>query len=210
MRNYTYFDKYLTELEDDAYSTNADDAHKDWAHNVIYSMMPKVDTVLDVGCGTGFCSTYFEDLDVEYTGITLGTDDYAVALSNNVPVIFGDMSFLDFDDKSFDLIFSRHSLEHSPFPLLTLMEWYRVSKRYLLLVLPSPDFWTWGGRQHYSVLTDKQWWWLLKRAGWKFLSKYNFTTDEDLFMKYYGDGKKKIQFPRPTEIVEYRYLLEKE
>ena len=42
-----------------------------------------------------------------------------------------DYNFLEYPDNSFDLVFSRHSLEHSPFPVLTLMEWYRVARDFM-------------------------------------------------------------------------------
>ena len=77
-----------------------------------------------------------------------------------------DFNFLEHPDKSFDLIFSRHSLEHSPFPLLSLMEWHRVARNWLILVLPTPRSFPLGGRNHYGIMSASQARFLLERAGW--------------------------------------------
>jgi ubiquinone/menaquinone biosynthesis C-methylase UbiE len=120
---------------------------------------------LDVGCGQGDGQPWFEEIGVKYTGVTLG-EDYVVAQRNNRNVLLQDFSFLDFPDNSFDMIFARHSLEHSPMPLLTLMEWNRVGKSFLCLILPQPKYWKWAGRNHYSVMSRSTALFLLHRAGW--------------------------------------------
>ena len=89
-----------------------------------------VKTVLDVGCGTGFLQETFESFGKEYTGITLG-EDFLVAKGLGKNVYNMDFNFLEFPANSFDLIFSRHSLEHSPFPLLTLDGMVQSSERLL-------------------------------------------------------------------------------
>jgi hypothetical protein len=82
-----------------------------------------------------------------------------------------DFSFLDYPDNSFDLIFSRHSLEHSPMPLLTLMEWARVGANWLGLVLPAPEWYTYKGLNHYSVMNFEQVQVMLDVAGWHVMWK---------------------------------------
>jgi ubiquinone/menaquinone biosynthesis C-methylase UbiE len=99
------------------------------------------------------------------TGVTLG-EDAIIARSNGFDVRQVDMTFLPFNDKSFNLIFARHVIEHSPMPLLTLLEWYRVSRNYLLLVVPSYQHYKAQGHNHYYVLLANQWKCLLERAGW--------------------------------------------
>jgi SAM-dependent methyltransferase len=122
-------------------------------------------SVLDVGCGEGFCQPMFERWDKTYEGIAIGNDVVkAQELGRNVKAM--DFSFLEYPDDTFDLIFSRHSLEHSPMPLLTLMEWARVSKNWLGLVLPHPDWYGYKGLNHYSVMSLEQTKLMLDRAGW--------------------------------------------
>jgi ubiquinone/menaquinone biosynthesis C-methylase UbiE len=151
---------------------------------------------------------------MEWFGITAGASDYkeAVKRAGISRVTQADMTFLGHaKDESMDMIFARHVLEHSPMPLITLMEWYRVSKRFLLLVAPSADYWGWYGKNHYSMLNKKQLWWLLKRAGWDIVAQKDFTTSDKLFLKHHrpeeSDFDKK--WNGPPKVVEYRYFCEK-
>ena len=169
MRDYRNIDRYLDELLADIYVQPPDAGHTEMAREVIQNWFPQllgIKTVLDVGCGQGFCQEIFEELGLEYTGITLG-EDYQIAKASGKNVLRADFTFMDiFPDDSFDVIFSRHSLEHSPMPLLTLMEFERVAKTYLCLVLPRPAYFTWAGRNHYSLMSVSQARFLLGRAGW--------------------------------------------
>lgn len=168
MRNYKNIDRYLNQLVGDVYDQPEDVGHTQLAHQVIdrwMSGLPSCESVLDVGCGQGFCQEMFEKWNVHYTGVALGNDVIeAQKMGRNV--LRADFSFLDFDDDSFDLIFSRHSLEHSFSPLLSLMEWNRVSKQWLGLVVPAPEHFGFYGRNHYYVLNRDQWINLLNKAGW--------------------------------------------
>lgn len=67
----------------------------------------------------------------------------------------GDMHDLPFDDKSFDLVVSRHSLEHVLIPYVCLFEMCRVSRKWLLCIVPTdvPKFVNWPDHLHgYSQL----------------------------------------------------------
>jgi len=215
MRDYTNIDKYLDELQKDIYPQTPDPGHTAWAEDAIYSLCKdiwgKFDTVLDVGCGVGFCQPIFEDQLKQYTGITLGESDINIALEHDRNVFKGDCTFLPYPDTIFDLIFARHILEHSPMPLLTLMEWHRVSKKYLVLVFPAWEYWLVGGKNHYSMLTKEQLWFLFERSGWKVLEQYDFMTSDDRFMEFFRTDypENDRNWVGSPKIVEYRYLLEK-
>ena len=172
MRNYVHIDKYLTNLAGDIYpQPSGADEHPVLAKKVIdlwMSRMTSCKSVLDVGCGEAFCQPLFENWGIEYEGICLG-QDHVVARDSGRNVRKMDFHFLEYDDKSFDLILSRHSLEHSPMPLLALMEWARVSRYWLGLVLPAPEWYTYTGLNHYSVMNHEQIENLLARAGWKIM-----------------------------------------
>lgn len=168
MRNYENFDRYLNILQGDIYLQPEDIGHSQLSKKVIDNWMSKMTTctsVLDVGCGTGFCQPLFEFWNVSYEGVCLG-DDFLQAQQNNRNVKKMDYTFLSYPDDYVDLVFSRHSLEHSPFPLISLMEWARVSKNWLGLVLPHPDWYGYKGLNHYSVMTLEQIKVVLDRAGW--------------------------------------------
>lgn len=138
--------------------------------------LPKDNLILDMGCGPG----YFLDEMKErgYTnlvGISLSENDIKTCTDNGHVVKKYDFSFLPqkdgYYDESVDFIFCRQSLEHSPYPIFTLMEYNRVLKpqSYMYIEVPAPD----GVRRHefnanhYSVLGSSQWHALLVRTGFK-------------------------------------------
>lgn len=171
MRDYKHIDRYINQLYGDLYPQPEDAGHTKLSEKVIDFWMSRMTTchsVLDVGCGTGFCQPMFEKWNVQYEGICLG-EDYlkATELGRNVKKM--DFNFLDYDDDSFDMIFSRHSLEHSPMAVLTLMEWRRVARSWIGIIVPAVEWYGYAGRNHYSVAHTpqiKQW---LDVAGWKVL-----------------------------------------
>jgi len=161
--------KYYNELMGDIYDQPADDGHTRDAvsvFNEIASIVKRAKTVLDVGCGEGFLSSAVESVGMKYFGVSRG-HDVKVAQEAGLNVVDMDFNFLDFPDNRFDLIFARHVLEHSPMPIISLMEWHRVAKKHLCLVAPNPEYYTWAGRNHYSMANRKQLVWWLRRAGWK-------------------------------------------
>ena|SRR5688572_11335335 len=201
MRDYTQIEKYLDELIKQVYPQPQDPGHTAWADQSIDAFIKTTGihndlNVLDLGCGEAFMQQTFEVLGYRYTGVCLG-EDYRVAKERGRNVYEHDFTFLPFDDESFYLLYSRHSLEHSPMPLLTLMEWHRLTSRYVAIVVPSPDHWKYGGQNHYYVLHDPQWRNLFDVAGFDVtyfnIKRQNMTTD-----------------PTVAEVeIEYWYLLEK-
>lgn len=191
-RDFRHLNIYLNRLMQDVYPAPPDDGHTHWARQIFdkaFGNNPFVKTVLDVGCGdTAFMKPWFEAIGAEYTGIAIN--------SNSPDVTNMDFTFLDFEDDSFDVVVSRHSLEHSPMPLITLMEWHRVSKAWLCLVLPNPLEYGWVGLNHYSVLHPTQVEFLLKRAGWSII-----WTDfgEKSELRYYCEKTRKTEYEKATE-----------
>lgn len=197
MRDYSKIDKFLDRLGTDIYPQPQDDGHSSLAVESIQALMPMtehVHSVLDLGCGEGFCQDFFSEY--EYTGVSLHKD-YDVAVSKGRNVFNMDYSFLPFEDDSYDFLYSRHSLEHSPMPLLTLMEWHRITKRYLAVILPAPEFWRFSGKNHYFVLNRRQWENLFDVAG------FSVTYKNVKKMKMFKDENAGIS------TIEYWYLLEK-
>lgn len=199
MRNWSRHDQYITKLYKDIYPQPDDSGHTMLARQVIDAWMSKMSScksVLDLGCGTGFCQPMFEKWDVQYEGICLG-EDYLDAHAHGRNVKRMDFNFLEYEDKSFDLLFSRHSLEHSPMPLLTLMEWHRVARNWLGIILPAPEWYTYTGRNHYSVMNMEQIKNLLNVAGWNVLwdetqkMVWNEGTNESRVHEYWIMAEKK-------------------
>lgn len=214
MRDYLFLDKYLDLLATDIYYQPSDEGHTDWCREFIEEFYPSdAMSVLDVGCGDGFSKQLFSNL-VCWKGVTLTSKEIADARLKGInDILKADVSFLNmFEDGEFDLIFARHILEHSPMPLLTLMEWHRVSAKWLMCVLPAAEYWEVYGKNHYYVLPKHNWWVLFDRAGWAIEKERDFTTKDALFMKYYLPEKKdrlNVKWIGPTKTVEHRYLLRK-
>lgn len=204
---------FLEELKEDIYPQPIDEGHKEWQQDGINELIPEEELfhVLDVGCGEGDSFFEFSKRNINWTGIVLGDQDYKEAIKkieNRFLVFKEDFHFTFFEDKEFDLVYARHVLEHSPMPLLALMEWNRISNRYLMLIQPAPEYWGWAGRNHYSMMKQKQLEFLLDRAGWEIQKKTVFLTSHPLFLKYYN-----LIYPPPERVwmddekpVEYRYL----
>jgi len=183
LRDYSEIDKYITQLQQDVYPQPPDFLHQFWGEWIVNQWSPLItgtnNLVLDVGCGQGQFNPIFRANGFQWVGVTLGTD-YELCKSKGYEVYKQDFSFLsDFGDNSIGTIFSRHSLEHSPFPVLTLMEWHRVAQKYLILILPNPEHFQFFGRNHYSVMTNSHALWLAARAGWKPVKK-DYSEKQEL------------------------------
>lgn len=214
MRNYQKIDGYLDKLRTHLYAQPTDEGHITWTTNALNSLCGGMafQKVLDVGCGQGFAQEIFKQFgNPEYVGVTLG-EDYTEAKKQGKNVFLHDMSFLPYSDGNFDLVFARHVLEHSPIPLLTLMEWNRVSSKYLVVVAPHPEYWGYVGINHYYMFTDGQLFNLFMVSKWRIVKRELFYTDSSEFMQFYlpeQTDRSKVVFPGNPKIVELRYLLEK-
>lgn len=80
--------------------------------------------ILDVGCGTGIHTRWFNDNGMECLGITINPCEIDKKVHSSVG--FGDMCSIPYSDKFFDLVFCLGSLEHTIAPLVALSEFNRV------------------------------------------------------------------------------------
>ena len=153
--------------------------HKDLTTQVVKQYidplnLKKDDVILDLGCGPGYFLDEMKERGyTNLTGITLSPDDIKLCQSKGHTIKQYDLSFLPqadgYDDESVDFIFCRHALEHSPFPIITLIEYNRVLKQNskLYVELPAPDCdrrHEWN-LNHYSILGANQLAALLNRTG---------------------------------------------
>jgi SAM-dependent methyltransferase len=172
-RDYNNFDLYYEELLTDIYPQPIDDGHLKAMMDIITRWIIPINPwgILDAGCGQGDAEDIFKSFGIPYLGIAYG-GDVEVAKYLNRRVIERDFTFTGLPSMDFSLVFARHSLEHSSCPLMTLMEWWRVSERWLCLVIPNPEHYKYVGRNHYSVMNATQAAWILRRAGWKLRKVY--------------------------------------
>lgn len=95
---------------------------------------PEAQTILDVGCGTGHFTRWYEIKRLRATGIDLSRPMLAEALRLGTPVCAaGDAQELPFADGSFDLVSLITTLEFLPDPERALAEAARVA-RYGLII----------------------------------------------------------------------------
>jgi len=138
-------------------------------------------TLIDIGCGQGL---FLEEAArmgfTQVTGVTLSPEDAAACRAKGLRVERCDFSDLPWcADGSVDLVWCRHALEHSPYPLFSLYEFNRVCRAggLVYVEVPAPD----GARQHernpnhHSVLGATMWTALLERAGFQLVTSDRFT-----------------------------------
>jgi SAM-dependent methyltransferase len=136
--------------------------------------LPKDAVVLDLGCGPGYFLDEMKERGyTNLTGITLSPEDIKLCESKGHKIKPYDLSFLPqsdgYYDESIDLIFLRHALEHSPYPIFSLMEYNRVLKQggKIYIEVPAPDcdrkheF----NLNHYSIFGHNQLAALIQRTG---------------------------------------------
>jgi SAM-dependent methyltransferase len=136
--------------------------------------LPKDAHIIDLGCGPGYFLDEMKDREYTNThGVTLSPGDIAICEGKGHDIKKYDLSFLPqkdgYYDESVDFIFLRHALEHSPYPIFSLMEYNRVLKQgsKIYIEVPAPD----GDRKHeynlnhYSILGHNQLAALLQRTG---------------------------------------------
>jgi SAM-dependent methyltransferase len=155
--------------------------------------------IMDMGCGAGYFLDEMKQREYTNTvGITLSPQDTKICADKGHTVKNYDMSFIPqkdgYYDESVDFIFCRHSLEHSPYPIITLAEYNRIlkNKHKIYIEVPSPD----ADRQHeyninhYSVMGVKMWDALLNRAGFK--TDTCNTIEFDIEVPDENDPEKKV------------------
>lgn len=165
--------------------------HKDLTTQVVQAYidplnLPKDSKILDLGCGPGYFldemkSRGYTDL----TGVTLSPGDIELCQSKGHTVKTYDLSFIPqkdgYYDESVDFIFLRHALEHSPYPIFSLMEYNRILKQggKIYIEVPQPDcdrkheF----NLNHYSILGATQLAALLQRTGFDINQFNNLEFD---------------------------------
>jgi len=166
-----YYETVLTHARGEGDSSYHATLTKDVVSKFVDAMnLPKDAVILDLGCGPGYFLDEMKSRDFsDVIGVTLSPDDAEQCKAKSHKVRQGDMNFLSELDESVDLIWARQSLQHSPFPYITLLEWNRVLKPRgrLYIEVPQPDCERHheNSLNHYSVLGLKMWLSLLARTG---------------------------------------------
>lgn len=148
--------------------------------------LPKDATILDLGCGPGYFLDAMKEREyTNVTGVTLSPGDKKTCEDKGHTVKGYDLTFLPqkdgYYDESVDFIFLRHALEHSPYPIFSLMEYNRIlkqgSKIYIEVPAPESERKHEFNLNHYSIFSHSQLAALLIRCGFNIDSFNNLEFD---------------------------------
>jgi len=122
--------------------------------------------IADIGCGRGISLQLFKEAGAESVdGYCMG-EDADVAIAAGLNVTRADQSEIPAADGTYDFLYCRQILEHSPAPLITLREWWRIMKPAALMFIQvplCPEGWV--TRDHLSIMPRNCWAWTFQRAG---------------------------------------------
>jgi SAM-dependent methyltransferase len=162
--------------------------------------LKKDSKILDLGCGPGYFLDEMKERGyTDLTGVTLSPGDIKICEEKGHKIKKYDLSFIPqkdgYHDESVDFIFLRHALEHSPYPIFSLMEYNRILKQFgkIYIEVPAPD----TERQHefnlnhYSILGKNQLAALITRTGFNIDLFQNFEFDIEFPNDKDPEGEKK-------------------
>lgn len=148
--------------------------------------LPKNSKILDLGCGPGY---FLDEMKTrgytDLTGVTLSPGDIKICEEKGHTIKKYDLSFIPqsegYFDESVDFVFLRHALEHSPYPIFSLMEYNRILKQFgkIYIEVPQPgcERMHETNLNHYSILGKEQLAALIVRTGFNIDRFENFEFD---------------------------------
>lgn len=97
-------------------------------------------SIVDIGCGpaTEFTGYKEDRYRISWVGVDSSSILHKRAVDNKVPVLLGEVNNLPLPDKSRDVAFSRHVLEHLPNFKDALREHIRVASKEVIVVFFMP------------------------------------------------------------------------
>lgn len=156
--------------------------------------------IVDIGCGAGYFLDEMKERGfTNVVGTTLSENDAKLCTERGHTVKIHDPSFLPqtdgFHDESVDFIFLRHTLNQSPYPVISLTEYNRILRQFgkMYIEVPAPEC----ERRHefvnsnYSILGMVQLLALLERTGFH-VEKFN-NLDFDVTVSQPNEEQKSIK-----------------
>lgn len=125
----------------------------DWAMELVSENLSFTDwKVLDLGTKDGQFPDFLINNSIDGLGIEYSKPYVEYAQSKGRNVQYGNACDLEFEDNTFDVVFSHHLHGLLPDYLKGLQEMYRVSKRYMIALNQVPG----NKRKHYSYIDSPQ------------------------------------------------------
>ena len=133
---------------------------------------PKSLSALELGCANGsafpLLRRYFNDV----VGVDLNEESIKIARGFNYTCEVGFIEKLPFYDSAFDVVLSRHVLEHTVDPALALKEISRVLRPGGITANITPHYFPDPEPAHLSQLTLDQWLSIYKETRFQIISSY--------------------------------------
>lgn len=106
--------------------------------HMVAGMQSSIELVLDVGCGTGAVLERLAAKEIGscFTGIEIGTERSQAQGRENFHIHGYDGQSIPYDDRSFDLVYATHVLEHVTDERGFLYELRRVSRKFIYVEVP--------------------------------------------------------------------------
>jgi ubiquinone/menaquinone biosynthesis C-methylase UbiE len=192
VRDYSRIDKCLDEVALTVYPEPYLEHHEKLIDAAMEKLLNgNMVDVLDVGFGTGYSLRKFKELGKNVTGISLDDSEIKAMEFQGFNVKKMGMEFIDFPDDSFDLVWCRHTLEHSVMPFIALMEFKRVLRKdgYLYIEVPADSGIHINNINHFSMFSDQVWQAFFGKLSFKLLWRGQFvvhvTAMNDLYWYYW-------------------------
>jgi len=169
---------------------------------------------LDIGCGNGQFIRSMNSLGWDFQGVEFNSTAVKACRAIGLKVFRGNLNDADFDDNSFDLITSRHVIEHIPAPDGFMNEIFRILKKGGRLVIETPNSRALGRKwfkenwfaddvpRHLILYSPANINMLTKRHGFQMISMRLFTSPKiilnswDYLTKNRGKPSKRRKYRR--------------
>lgn len=177
-------------LMDDLTRRALDVIHKEHSYH-------EIKDVIDIGCGVG------RDMDImrnehnkHVVGVTVSEDDAVELRQRGYEIFVEDQNFLPgYLENQFDMVWSRHCLEHSLIPFYTLHKYFLLLRDNGVCYLEVPGAELQSKQEtnpnHYSVLGQTMLKELIARTGFQILDQWSCDLDYTL-----QDGSELKDFDR--------------
>jgi SAM-dependent methyltransferase len=125
----------------------------DWAMQMLVDEAnPTEWAVLDVGTKDAQFPEWLREQSVMGIGIEYSEPYVRYAVEKGRPTMYGNACAMEFEDNSFDFVFSHHLHGLLPDYLLGLQEMFRVTSKYMIALNQVPG----NPRKHYSYIDNPQ------------------------------------------------------